>query len=964
MSVFQLHEWWSTKVGDEEEFDQYSFSVGNVDNSSPPSNKIIVGSLQGFLRIYHPLNPNYRIEDLVLEENLNVPILQLAVGRFIPASDTLALAVLHPRSLVVYEVLPQAVKDDRVSYYSLRKLYLHDLGLDGKHFTAFNMSYGPFGGVRGKDMLIVQSLDGKLQIFEQSAHAFSRQLVDCLIPGPIVYLPKLDAFITVNFAGVAECYRYQVLASSQGEIGEKQDSKDSKNESRASSRYRSVRSTVVEWSTNLGESCRQVVVGNFSSIDSLNTDTVNSKHSSQHGNELLFVCDKSLFLLRADTGGVIQQRRLDRSDASCVCIVPYVAELPNSNTSVSHNFLLAYQDMTVHVYSGFQLMWVAKLSSVPVHLTTGAFAGQKGLIVSIDDSGYLSVNFLGTKPAVNTILSQVRDLDYDKIDEEHRSLLQIIRDSQNDTKAEQIDKILLKSQINKSFDFDNSKLGDDPGVPSDSVPFNSFSGNAVHHSRNYDGPVKVLARFYLTYTNEKAASNVSFVVNCPKHVYATPKNIFLPKVTGLRTTPMVVKVQLYALRSQLPSSLNFSVTASYSTHKNEPQIANHSLLLPLFLVCRPKPPSKNALFKLTLDTEHPAIPLTELFSDLLFAYQEAGIDTVELLGNNAMQAMGFQHFNSSITNLSAAVSSSSNQLNPSLVSILVSKNAGRYRVQSDSFPLMFFILSELEKRLSARYKTSGTGDAATTFDVSSISPVKFTESLPLEEFFILVNYHLGARIHLLSLVQKLVDISQQYRFIEKRLLTRFKDRNPTPLNGLDSLLRETYEKIIVLADEVDSVQKKIRHYFNEIECFSKLLVNLVGLKYGLSYQERNVFQSYISPEVCDGAEQVSFVFPLSLMCLICFRVGRKLSLRVFTICSKPVRDRLRKEKRTRPPVFQSSRLVCVSCPVCSHFISCVFQMPKNVDTLRKYFLQLVERLEKGVKVFASPSLTNNVSQKN
>ena len=37
-------------------------------------------------------------------------------------------------------------------------------------------------------MFLVQSLDGKIQIFEQSANAFSRQLLDCLIPGENMYM--------------------------------------------------------------------------------------------------------------------------------------------------------------------------------------------------------------------------------------------------------------------------------------------------------------------------------------------------------------------------------------------------------------------------------------------------------------------------------------------------------------------------------------------------------------------------------------------------------------------------------------------------------------------------------------------------------------------------------------------------------------------------------------------------------
>ena len=100
--------------------------------------------------------------------------------------------------------------DGKANYHSLRKAYEHNLGVEGKHFTAYNMISGPFGSARGRDMFMVQSLDGKLQIFEQSATAFTRQLMDCLLPGPMAYLPRLDAFVSTNYATQAECYRYQV----------------------------------------------------------------------------------------------------------------------------------------------------------------------------------------------------------------------------------------------------------------------------------------------------------------------------------------------------------------------------------------------------------------------------------------------------------------------------------------------------------------------------------------------------------------------------------------------------------------------------------------------------------------------------------------------------------------------------------------------------------------------------------
>lgn len=37
----------------------------------------------------------------------------------------------------------------------------------------------------------------------------------------------------------------------------------------------------------------------------------------------------------------------------------------------------------------------------------------------------LSIGYLGTKPPVSAVLTHSRDINYDKVDEEHRALLQV-----------------------------------------------------------------------------------------------------------------------------------------------------------------------------------------------------------------------------------------------------------------------------------------------------------------------------------------------------------------------------------------------------------------------------------------------------------------------------------------------------------------------------------------------------------
>lgn len=47
------------------------------------TDKIITGNFGGMLRIYYPRQTGYKIDDLMLEQQLEQPILQLEAGRFI-----------------------------------------------------------------------------------------------------------------------------------------------------------------------------------------------------------------------------------------------------------------------------------------------------------------------------------------------------------------------------------------------------------------------------------------------------------------------------------------------------------------------------------------------------------------------------------------------------------------------------------------------------------------------------------------------------------------------------------------------------------------------------------------------------------------------------------------------------------------------------------------------------------------
>ena len=58
----------------------------------------------------------------MLETNLEAPILGLAAGKFLPNTSNLGLAVLHPRKLVVYNVVAVGGTGANASYYDVHKV--------------------------------------------------------------------------------------------------------------------------------------------------------------------------------------------------------------------------------------------------------------------------------------------------------------------------------------------------------------------------------------------------------------------------------------------------------------------------------------------------------------------------------------------------------------------------------------------------------------------------------------------------------------------------------------------------------------------------------------------------------------------------------------------------------------------------------------------------------------------------
>uniref|UniRef100_A0A2K5YIA7 Bardet-Biedl syndrome 9 n=1 Tax=Mandrillus leucophaeus TaxID=9568 RepID=A0A2K5YIA7_MANLE len=672
MSLFKARDWWSTILGDKEEFDQGCLCLANVDNS---------GNGQG--------------------------------------TEMLHLAVLHSRKLCVYSVSGTLGNVEHGNQYQMKLMYEHNL-----QRTACNMTYGSFGGIKGRDLICIQSMDGMLMVFEQESYAFGRFLPGFLLPGPLAYSSRTDSFITVSSCRQVESYKYQVLAFAT-DADKRQETEQQK--------LGSGKRLVVDWTLNIGEQAFDICIVSF----------------NQSASSVFVLGERNFFCLK-DNGQIRFMKKLDWSPS---CFLPYC-----SVSEGTINTLIANHNNMLHIYQDVTLKWATQLPHIPVAVRVGCLHDLKGVIVTLSDDGHLQCSYLGTDPSLFQAPNvESRELNYDELDVEMKELQKIIKD------------------VNKSQGvWPMTEREDDLNV-------------SVVVSPNFD--------------SVSQATDVEV------------GNDLVPSVTvkvTLQNRVILQKAKL-SVYVQPPLELTCDQFTFEFMNRNPdgiPRVIQCKFRLPLKLICLPGQPSKTASHKITIDTNKSPVSLLSLFPG--FASQS---------DDDQVNVMGF-HF-----------------LGGARVTLLASKTSQRYRIQSEQFEDLWLITNELILRLQEYFEKQGVKDFACSF----------SGSMPLQEYFELIDHHFELRINGEKLEELLSERAVQFRAIQRRLLARFKDKTPAPLQHLDTLLDGTYKQVIALADAVEENQGNLFQSFTRLKSATHLVILLIGLWQKLSADQVAILEAAFLP---------------------------------------------------------------------------------------------------------------------
>jgi Bardet-Biedl syndrome 9 protein len=575
MSLFKTREWWTTTVGENEMFDLGCLCVADLNYAE--SDKLIVGSFHGRLAIYEPSpskgednGRSCKANDMICEVQLSDPILQVEAGRFVSGSDATHVAVLHPRKLTVFGLSSIPGLTEHGIQYQLRSLYEHKF-----QRTAFNFCYGPFGGVKGRDFICVQSVDGTISVFEQESFTFTRFLPGALLPGPIRYVGRTDSIITVASSRQIDSFKFQILATARDE-----GTKEVQNITKG-------KRVQADWSLLINETALDLVVANFP----------NSPLT-------IFVLGERNLYAVSESGQLMFMKKFDFDPA---CFIPYAA---GSNETVRY-MIATHGTNTLLVFENSRLMWAARLLMTPVQLKVANFKDHVGMVVALDDEGHLSCLYLGTDPSVISHPSAyARELNYSAVESEMKQLQNIIKDQ--DKKAS----LPTPSQ----FTDEDLKLTID--VP----PQVDRSSRAMEVEIEDEMPVPSIT-LTISLRAKVALSNVKLTCTAVSPLVTDEGFTTLTSVAP--GSPAEVKVRFYMKHRLLPTDLRVSAHAVYYTNTGAPRVVQTSTHLPLSIVMRPSLPVKEAAYKLTIDTNKQPVALDDLFSDLWCRFCE---DTSNVVG--------------------------------------------------------------------------------------------------------------------------------------------------------------------------------------------------------------------------------------------------------------------------------------------------------------------------------------------
>ncbi|XP_018575245.1 protein PTHB1 [Anoplophora glabripennis] len=423
---------------------------------------------------------------------------------------------------------------------------------------------------------------------------------------------------------------------------------------------------------------------------------------------------------------------------------------------------------TLLVYENTTLKWSAQLPFLPISIRRAFLKAIKGALVLLSEEGRLECCYLGTEPSLFVappIAS--KEIDFEKAEEELNNLNRIIKRSYvNDLK-------LSKTGADKELTMELK-------VNPDLVPC-TFDSN-IKDSENHQMCTVTVDIFPHTVYEEV---QISVLVQNP--LTAVPQ---VQLYTNLSEKTSFTYYVFLNEVCEVPS-LNIEVVATAVSSLGVPRTLFKTSALPVNLVYQLCKPQKDNSHRITISINQSPVSLATLFPE--YVDGETFSQSSSVIGFNNVTGAG------------------------SPVTILLAKSSGRYRLQADSFASLSLLTELMIIRLKTHYSDNGEFH------------VFYNSSLPANDVILYVNNHFKRRQRVNQLQDNLCQLSAQFRIVQKRLIAKFKVKNPTPLTNLEILLQDTYTEIMNATEQLEYACNELTKAQVELSCALNIVQNLLTI---------------------------------------------------------------------------------------------------------------------------------------
>jgi Bardet-Biedl syndrome 9 protein len=444
---------------------------------------------------------------------------------------------------------------------------------------SFGSLYNPSPSKKDEihEYICVQSMDGMLTIYEYESESASCFLPNCLIPGPLKYVPKTDSFVTVGSTWQLESYKYQTLATSSKATYESSSSPDKKG----------IRKILPEYQFNLGECAIDIEV---------HTQLVHN--TGQSVCCILVLGERNLHCL-TETCSLLFIKKFD-FNPSCFCSYSMMksgdgdTNLNQIQSQPPINFIIGAFSKIIFIHEDVKVKWAAQLERVPVQLVVAKINNLNGVVVSLSEDGKLSCSYMGTEPAYSMPImhddANHRPFDYQRAEKEYRMLQVKIKEAIMNTG------VVISPSMNEDG---TGGAIINVNIPKQVDDKSTMSHKMIEAKRDCELEDSIDSipsiTCFIELKSITTMHNIKVVINCQKPIVAVPDSFTYISATN----ECHEKVMFYMKTKHVPCNLNVNVCATYSHSINgSTRISETKFRLPLKLLM------KSCIYQGVIDSVH------------------------------------------------------------------------------------------------------------------------------------------------------------------------------------------------------------------------------------------------------------------------------------------------------------------------------------------------------------------------